>query len=101
MFKASNNAVEYEDALAGLELAKAVKATKVSVRSDSQIVVGQCTGEFEAREEAMKKYQAAVRARMMDFDEGAFQRIPRNENERADILAKLASLNVTEIDPTI
>src|SRR3954471_5728128 len=87
MFKASNNAAEYEAALAGLQLAKAVKASKVSIRSDSQLVVGQCTGEFEAREETMKKYQAAVRTRMMDFDEVTFQRISRSENERADILA--------------
>src|SRR3954469_13559964 len=101
MFKASNNVSEYEAALAGLELAKAVKATKVSIRSDSQLVLGQCTGEFKAREEAMKKYQAAVRARRMDFDKVTFQCIPRSENERADILAKLPSLNVTEMDPAI
>src|SRR5436190_13080008 len=96
MFKASNNVAEYEAALAGLELAKAVKASKVSIRSDSQLVVGQCTGEFEARDETMKKYQTAVCFRMMDFDEVTFQRIPRSKNERADIFAKLASSAVTE-----
>ena len=101
MFKTSNNMAEYEAALAGLELARAVKASKVSIKSDSQLVVGQCTEEFEARDETMKKYQAAVRSRMTDFDEVTFQQIPRSENEKADVLAKLASSPTTEMDPTI
>src|SRR5436190_10426720 len=39
--------------------------------------------------------------RMMDFDEVTVQRIPRSENERADILTKLASSATTDIDPTV
>src|SRR4051812_544070 len=49
----------------------------------------------------MKKYQEAVRIRMMEFDEVTFQRILKSENEKADILAKLASSATTDIDPTV
>ena len=40
-FSASNNELEYEAILAGLELAATLFAGKLLVRSDSQLVVGQ------------------------------------------------------------
>lgn len=36
-FKATNNQAEYEALIAGLELAKAVRANKVKIRTDSQL----------------------------------------------------------------
>ena len=39
-FYASNNESEYEAILAGIELAAALSANKLIIRSDSQLVVG-------------------------------------------------------------
>src|SRR3954469_6797287 len=67
-FKASNNATEYEAVLAGLDLAKAAGARQIHINSDSALVVGQSIGEFEAKEESMRKYQEKVRKSMACFD---------------------------------
>ncbi|VFQ69795.1 unnamed protein product [Cuscuta campestris] len=49
-FKLTNNEAEYE-ALAGeLRLAQALKISRVSIKSDSSLIVGQVTGNMEARE---------------------------------------------------
>lgn len=68
-FKASNNVAEYEAVLARMDLTRIVKAKKVRIKSHFRLVVGKSTGEFEATEESMKKYQEAVWKRMTNFDE--------------------------------
>ncbi|OMO62055.1 hypothetical protein CCACVL1_23055 [Corchorus capsularis] len=78
-FKASNNEAEYETVITGLKIANEMKVEKLVVYSDSQLVVSQITGEFEAKGETMIKYLKKVR------------RIPRSENVVADSLSKLAS----------
>jgi hypothetical protein len=52
-FKTTNNEVEYEAVVAGLELALELGADSVEVRSDSQVIVGHINGEFEAKGEKM------------------------------------------------
>src|SRR4051812_17094034 len=86
--------------MAGLVLAKAVGAKQVYVNSDSALVVGQSIGEFDAKEESMKKYQEKIRRSMACFDEVHFFQIPRTSNTRADKLAKLASSPTGELNPT-
>jgi ribonuclease HI len=54
-FKTTNNEVEYEAVVVGLELALELGADSVEVRSDSQVIVGHINGEFEAKGEKMKK----------------------------------------------
>lgn len=53
-FKATNNKAEYEVMLTGLRLARALRAKLVRVNSNSQLVVGQVQGEYEAKDERMK-----------------------------------------------
>ena len=47
-FKASNNEVEYEVLILGLELAKEMKVESLEIFSDSQLVVCQITDEYQA-----------------------------------------------------
>lgn len=100
-FKASNNVVEYEAALAKIDLANTVKAKRILIKSNSLLVVGQSTREFEARKKSMKKYQEAIRKRMMNFDEVTFQQIPRSENEKVDALSKLVSTATMDMNQII
>lgn len=51
-----------------MDLTWIVKAKKILIKSDSQLVVGQSTGEFESKEEFMKHYKEAVQKRMMNFN---------------------------------
>ena len=96
-FSASNNEPEYKAILAGLELAAALFADKLLVKSDSQLVVGQVNEEFESRDPRMEKYVSRVKQRLSSFPAWKLEHIPRNSNEKADALAfVVASLPITE-----
>jgi ribonuclease HI len=47
--------------LAGLAIAIKLEARNVEMRNDSNVVVRQVRGEYEAKEERMQKYLAKVR----------------------------------------
>uniref|UniRef100_A0A2N9FQ85 Uncharacterized protein n=1 Tax=Fagus sylvatica TaxID=28930 RepID=A0A2N9FQ85_FAGSY len=64
---------------------------QLKIRSDSQLIVGQVNGEYEAREDRMTKYLKLVRNAIKWFDEVKLVQIPREQNTEADALAKLAS----------
>ncbi|KAL0304794.1 UNVERIFIED_CONTAM: hypothetical protein Scaly_3009200 [Sesamum calycinum] len=55
-FPSSNNEAEYEAFLVGCELALAAGAKRIVIYSDSQLVVNQVQGSYEARDEKMAKY---------------------------------------------
>ena len=54
-YQATNNEVEYEALLKGLELAKSVEAKSILILEDSQLIMGQINGMYEAKEGRMKK----------------------------------------------
>uniref|UniRef100_A0A2N9GYK5 Reverse transcriptase domain-containing protein n=1 Tax=Fagus sylvatica TaxID=28930 RepID=A0A2N9GYK5_FAGSY len=64
---------------------------QLKIRSDSQLIVGQVNGEYEAREDRMTKYLKLVREAIKWFDGVKLVQIPREQNTEADALAKLAS----------
>ena len=92
-YQTTNNEVEYETLLKGLELAKSVEAESILVRGDSHLVIGQVNGTCETKEERMKKYLNKVARFVKRFKEVDFVKIPREENMEADTLAKEASVN--------
>ena len=49
-FKASNNQAEYEALIAGMLLAKEMGAQSLLAKTDSQLVTGQVTGEYQAKD---------------------------------------------------
>ena len=53
-FPMTNNEVEYEAILMGLDLAKAVGTLLVVLHSDSQVIIGHINGDYEAKGEQMK-----------------------------------------------
>ena len=59
-YQATNNEVEYEALLKGLELAKSIEAKSILILGDSQLVMSQVNGTCEAKEERMKKYLEKV-----------------------------------------
>ena len=92
-YQATNNEVEYEALLKGLELARSVEAKSILVLGDSQLVMGQINRTCEAKEERMKKYLEKVSRLVKKFKEADFVQIPREENVEADTLAKEAFAN--------
>ncbi|XP_050289994.1 uncharacterized protein LOC126728170 [Quercus robur] len=92
-YQTTNNEVEYETLLKGLELAKSMEAKSILVLRDSQLIMGQVNGIYEAKEERMRKYHSRVMRLMKRFEEADFVQIPREENMEADTIAKEASTN--------
>ncbi|VFQ84434.1 unnamed protein product [Cuscuta campestris] len=88
-FKLTNNGAEYEALAGGLRLAQALKISRVSIKSDSSLIVGQVTGNMEAREGRMAQYKDLVLALLKGFEGFKIAQIPRAENANADLLSKL------------
>ena len=90
-FLTTNNKVEYEALIAGSNLAKAAGAKNLVVYCDSQVVTSQVNGDYECKNERMKKYLKQVKDQVSNL-QVKFVQIPREENECADRLAKVASM---------
>ncbi|XP_057418153.1 uncharacterized protein LOC130712333 [Lotus japonicus] len=90
-FKASNNQSEYEALIAGLRLAIELGVQKLFIKGDSQLVVKQVNGEYQVKDPQLSKYLEVVRRLMMEIGKIRIEHVPRGQNERADVLAKLAS----------
>ena len=63
-FPTTNNEAEYEALVAGLDLAKAAGAENMVVYCDSQVVTSQINGNYECKNERMKKYLEEVKGRI-------------------------------------
>uniref|UniRef100_A0A2N9FQA7 Uncharacterized protein n=1 Tax=Fagus sylvatica TaxID=28930 RepID=A0A2N9FQA7_FAGSY len=95
-YPTTNNEAEYEALLVGLKTAKILGATELDVRSDSQLVVGQVNGDYEAKEGRMQQYLQLVRHQISQFREVRLCRVPREQNTEADQLAKSASSSTVD-----
>ncbi|RDX61575.1 rnhA, partial [Mucuna pruriens] len=90
-FRASNNQAEYEALLAGMRLTRDLKAKILNAKSDSKLVTGQINNEYQARDLQMSRYKERAVQLAAGFEKFKLVHVPREQNERADLLAKLAS----------
>ena len=86
-FPMTNNEVEYEALIARLDLAKVAGATNMVMYYDSQVVTSHINGDYECKNEQMKKYLEQVKNRVNDL-QTTFVQIPRKENEHVNRLAE-------------
>ena len=89
-FPTTNNETEYEALVAGLDIVKVAGAENMIVHCDFQVITSQINSDYECRNERMKKYLEEVKNRIGSL-EVKFVQIPREENEYANCLAKVAS----------
>ncbi|XP_028085991.1 uncharacterized protein LOC114286969 [Camellia sinensis] len=87
LFDANNNETEYEALIASLRLAKDIGVNHIRVFSDSQLIVGQITGKFDAKEETMQAYKDIALPLVRLFNIFQIKHIPRSENSKADEMA--------------
>ena len=95
-FKATNNKSEYEALIAGLSLAKQMGAENVQVYSDSQLIISQLQGEYQAKDASMIRYLAIANRLIEKFQSCKLTQIPREQNSQADALANLGSALETD-----
>ena len=89
-FPMTNNEAKYKALITRLDLAKATKAANMVVYYDSQVVTSQVNGNYDCKNEQMKRYLEQVKNQVSDL-QAKFVQIPREENENANRLAKAAS----------
>ncbi|RDY07211.1 rnhA, partial [Mucuna pruriens] len=90
-FRASNNQAEYEALLARMKLALELGTKKLTAKSDSKLVTGQINGDYQTKDPQLVKYRERASAMASSFDNFILLHVPRDQNERANLLAKLAS----------
>ena len=66
-FPTTNNEVEYEALVAGLDLAKATRATDMVLYCDFQVVMSQVNDNYECKGEQMNTYLEQVKKRINDL----------------------------------
>ncbi|XP_070004348.1 uncharacterized protein [Nicotiana sylvestris] len=87
----TNNEVEYEAMIAGLELAKSLGGEIVEAKCNLLLVVNQVNGSFEVREDRMQRYSDKIQVTLRRFKEWTLVHIPWEKNSKADSLANLGS----------
>ncbi|XP_058180085.1 uncharacterized protein LOC131298624 [Rhododendron vialii] len=92
-FPATKNEAEYEALLAGLRAAISLQVEDLQVFCDSQLIVNQITGDYEAWDPRMIKYQATAFQLIRGFKGFHIEQINRENNAHADALASLASVS--------
>jgi len=92
-FPTTNNEAKYKALIAGLDLPRAAGAENLIVYYDSQVVTSQVNGDYECKNEWIKKYIEHVKDQVNNL-RVKFVQILREENEHTDRLAKAASVGI-------
>ncbi|XP_057785571.1 uncharacterized protein LOC131003111 [Salvia miltiorrhiza] len=87
----SNNEAEYEAVVRGAHILSELKAECVIIKTDSQLVAQQYSGGYNVKEERMKAYHRKLNEMKDKFMEFKIEQISREDNTKADLLARMAS----------
>jgi ribonuclease HI len=90
-FHASNNVAEYEALVHGLKLAKEIGIQRILYFEDSDLVVHQVSGEWDAKDVNMASYRFYMQQLFGFFEGCEFHHVPRANNDEADRLSKIGS----------
>lgn len=88
--KATNNVAEYNGLLKGLAKATELGATAVAVRSDSQLMVCQMTGQYRVKNEGLRPLYEEAQKLSRRFQRFSIQHVYREENKLADRMVNQA-----------
>lgn len=87
---ASNNVAEYTALLRGLEAAADLGLKRLSVFSDSELVVRQMNGEYRVKHPDLRPLYLKAQAILKEFSSVMITHIRREDNKRADALCNEA-----------
>ncbi|GJV05186.1 reverse transcriptase domain-containing protein [Tanacetum coccineum] len=91
-FPSTNNEAKYEALLAGLRIARQMNISNIEAKVDSKLVASQINGSYEASKDNMIKYLAKEKEYASRFKSFPIENIPRNMNQKEDVLSRLASV---------
>ncbi|NMB85932.1 MAG: ribonuclease HI family protein [Methanothrix sp.] len=86
----TNNVAEYEGLMSAAQwIADEGIEEKIVIKGDSQLVIKQMKGEWKVKSATSKKYVPKIE-RLLEGKDVSFVWVPREENEEADRLSRLA-----------
>jgi ribonuclease HI len=100
LFPASNNAIEYEALIHGLNIAISLGIKRLMVYGASLVVISQINKEWDCSNDSMGKYCTALRKLEDKFEGLEFHHVERDRNTTADALSKLGS-SWTQVPPGV
>lgn len=86
----TNNFAEYVALIRGLERATQLGAASVLVRSDSELLVRQMTGDYQVKAPALRTLHLQAQTLLLRLPRWSIEHVRREHNQRADELANLA-----------
>ena len=89
---------EYQGLILALKAAAELRPLKLTIRSDSQLLVRQIAGQYKVRAPHLKPLWREARSLLAPFDEVEIEHISRNLNTEADALAGKALEKAREVD---
>lgn len=84
--RATNNVAEYTAIVKALEAAKQIGAKRVTVFSDSELLVKQVNGEYRVKSEQLRPLFQQARKLLGEFENWKVQHVAREKNKEADKL---------------
>jgi len=84
--KTTNNVAEYLGCIAALIAGIRLRAQRVVIKTDSQLLQRQVNGDYRTKDEWLQRLGLIVRNLMACFDRVDIVHVPREENREADSL---------------
>lgn len=90
-FKCTNNIVEYEALILGLNLLKKLGACRIAMHGDSKLIIKQVNSEYTAKHPRLRAYRSDAMDLLKTFVEYDLVFVPRSQNAIANGLACVSS----------
>jgi len=97
----TNNEAEYQAVILGLELAAELRPRRLTIRSDSELMVRQVAGQYRVKAPNLKPLIQQVRRLLEPFESVEIEAIPRKDNLEADKLARKAVEKARAVDAAL
>ena len=85
--EATNNAAEYRALIYGLTEALLLKASYITVYTDSELIANQMNAKYKVRSKQLQQFYQEATHLLNGFKQVKIEHIPRSENRLADVLA--------------
>jgi ribonuclease HI len=87
---ATNNVAEYRALVRALEVAAGIRARRVHVRADSQLLIRQLDGQYRVKSAGLRPLFDQARDLLSGYDDVVLEHVRREDNVEADLLVNAA-----------
>ena len=98
-FECTKNEAEYDALMPAIQILKSFQVKKALIHRDSDLVIKQLQGEYQAQHPRMRSYINAILDLVEGFDECEFSLIPRLQNGIVESLATSTAVFKIPIHP--